>query len=55
MGRRIVGYTGVGADRIIAQDAEFYDDPTFPFYEVELRNFDAALGPLRGIMQSSHC
>ncbi|OJA11123.1 hypothetical protein AZE42_02377 [Rhizopogon vesiculosus] len=54
VGRRVVlwalkeGHTVVGADNIVAQDAEFYNNPAFSFHEVDLKDFDAALKTFEG-------
>ncbi|OAX37620.1 NAD(P)-binding protein [Rhizopogon vinicolor AM-OR11-026] len=54
IGRRAVlwalkeGHTVVGADNIVAQDAEFYNNPAFSFHQVDLKDFDAALKAFEG-------
>jgi nucleoside-diphosphate-sugar epimerase len=54
VGRRVVlwalkeGHTVVGADCIVAQDAEFYSNPAFSFHQVDLKDFDAALKIFEG-------
>jgi len=54
VGRRVVlwalkdGHTVVGADRVVAQDTEFYDNPAFSFHQVELKDFDVALKVFEG-------
>lgn len=48
VGRRVVlwalkeGHTVVGADHVVAQDTEFYNNPAFTFHQVNLKDFDAA-------------
>lgn len=54
VGRRVVfwvlkeGHTVVGADCVIAQDTDFYDNPAFSFHPVDLKDFDATLKVFEG-------
>lgn len=54
VGRRVVlwvlkeGHTVVGADRVIAEDTDFYDNPAFTFHPVDLKDFDTTLKVFEG-------
>jgi len=54
VGRRVVlwvlkeGHTVVGADHVVAQDTDFYNNPAFSFHQVDLRDFDTALKVIEG-------
>ena len=54
VGKRVVlwalkeGHTIIGADYVVAQDTEFYNNPAFSFYEADLKDFDTALKVFEG-------
>ncbi|KAG2148986.1 uncharacterized protein EDB93DRAFT_352027 [Suillus bovinus] len=42
------GHTVVGADCVIAEDTDFYNNPAFSFHPVDLKDFDATLKVFMG-------